>query len=145
MKRSTYLLFFLLVFGADSFAQTASALEKKVLDLSSRKFNWLIEKKYDSLESLLDDRLTYVHSSGWVQNKREVIDDLKTGKLNYVKVTIKEASARTYDKAAVVNGIATIDGLMEGKSFAVDLRYTEVYVQKGKNWLLVSRHANKMP
>jgi|SRR6185295_7186422 len=145
MNRSIFFLLFFLVFIPDTFAQSASAQEKKVLDLSSRKFNWLIEKKYDSLESFLDDRLTYVHSSGWVQNKREVIDDLKTGKLNYVKVTIKEATARIYEKTSIVNGIATIDGLMEGKSFVVDLRYTEVHVLKGKNWSLVSRHANKMP
>ena len=145
MNKNISLLLFFLVFGTDIIAQTASVQEKKVLDLSGRMFNWLIVKQYDSLELLLDDRVTYVHSSGWVQNKREVIDDLKTGKLNYVKVTIKEATARMYDKTAIVNGIATIDGLMEGKSFVVELRYTEVYASKGKNWLLVSRHANKMP
>ena len=145
MNKNISLLLFFLVLGSDILAQTASAQEKKILDLSGRKFNWLIVKQYDSLELLLDDRVTYVHSSGWVQNKREVIDDLKTGKLNYVKVTIKEATARMYDKTAIVNGIATIDGLMEGKSFVVELRYTEVYISKGKNWILVSRHANKMP
>ena len=143
MKRIFYLLLFLLVVGTDATAQTVQ--EKKVLDLSSRKFNWLIEKKYDSLESLMDERLMYVHSNGWVQNKKEVIDDLKTGKLNYVKVNIKDAAARIYDKTAVVTGTGTIDGLIEGKSFVLELRYTEVYVLKGKNWILVSRHANKMP
>ncbi|HRI78461.1 MAG TPA: nuclear transport factor 2 family protein [Cyclobacteriaceae bacterium] len=145
MNKTIFLLLFVLLISTCTAAQTPSPQEKKVLDLSVRKFNWLIGKQYDSLETLLDDHIMYVHSNGWVQNKREVIDDLKSGKLNYVKVNVKEATARIYDKAAIVNGTGTIDGMVEGKSFVLDLRYTEIYILKGKNWSFVSRHANKMP
>ncbi len=126
-------------------AQTPSRLEKQLVDLSSRKFIWLIEKRYDSLESLLDERVMYVHSNGWIQNKKELIDDLKSDKLNYLKVTVKESSSRLYDQTAIVNGLATFDVTIEGKPFAMDLRYTEVYIKKGNQWKLATRHANRMP
>ena len=143
-KRFTFLsVLFICAYGA--FAQTQSQLEKQIIDLSTRKFNWLIDKKYDSLESLLDDRLMYIHSNGWVQSKREVIDDLKTGKLNYVKVTLKESSVRIYGVTAIINGLGTFEGVTEGKTFAIELRFTEVYVKNGKVWMLASRHANRMP
>ena len=137
--------FLLLVVLAMRVSAQSSPQEKKVIDLSKRKFDWLIQKQYDSLNAILDDHLMYIHSNGWIQNKKEVVDDLKSGKLNYVKIAVKEVSARIYDKTAVVNGIATIDGVMEGKASSFELRYTEVYIQRGKNWILVSRHANKMP
>jgi hypothetical protein len=124
---------------------SVQAQEKKVLDLSRRKFTWLIEKKYDSLLSVLDDRLMYVHSSGWVQNHDEVINDLKSGKLVYKKITVKEAGVRIYSKSAIVNGLGTFEGATDGKDFSMDLRYTEVYIKKGTHWMLASRHANRMP
>ncbi len=126
-------------------AQIPSRLEKQLVDLSNRKFNWLIEKRYDSLESLLDERVMYVHSNGWIQNKKELIDDLKSGKLNYLKVTVKESSARRYGQTAIINGLATFEGATEGKPFAMDLRYTEVYIKNGNQWKLATRHANRMP
>ena len=107
MRRQFAFLAVVFIFMNGAYAQTQTQLEKQLISLSNRKFNWLIEKKYDSLESLLDDRVAYVHSSGWVQNKREVIDDLKTGKLNYINVTVKESAVRIYGTAAIVNGIGT--------------------------------------
>lgn len=126
-------------------AQSTSRQEQFILDLSKIKFDWLVGKNYDSLTVLLDDKVQYIHSSGWVQNKREVLDDLRSGKLTYQKVIIKESTARLYNTTAIVTGVGTIDGVTEGKAFSVDLRYTEVYVKSENRWKLASRHANKMP
>jgi len=115
------------------------------LDLSKKKFDWLINKQYDSLGVVLDDKVQYIHSNGWVQNKQEVINDMKTGRLNYQKITVKESGVRIYDKAAIVNGLGTFEGVGNGNAFAMDLRYTEVYTWAGNRWKLASRHANKMP
>ena len=127
--------------------------EQRVLDLSRKKFDWLIQRNYDSLNNFLDDNILYIHSNGWVQAKMEIIEDLKSGKLNYQKVIIKESKVRLYPSsgtsstAAVVTGLGTFEGITEGKPFAMDLRYTEVYVLSGMpiRWRLVSRHANRMP
>ncbi len=130
---------------ANAFAQVPSRQEQSVLDLSRRKFDWLIEKNYDSLKTLLDDKTQYIHSTGWIQSKNEVLDDLKSGKLTYKSVIVKEANARGYGTTSIVTGLATIEGVTDSKPFSLDLRYTEVYVKSGNHWKLVSRHANKMP
>lgn len=70
--------------------------EAEVSALSKRKFNWLIRKDYDSIRIMVDDRVQYIHSNGWVENKTELIEDLKGGKLNYQKVTVKESSVRIF-------------------------------------------------
>ena len=59
--------------GFSSFSQTKE--EKEILDLSTRKFRWMVEAKLDSLDWLLDERLSYIHSSGWTQTKKEFLED----------------------------------------------------------------------
>lgn len=82
--------------------------------------------KYDSLESVLDDRLLFVHSNGWTENKQELIQDIKSGKLRYVNIDITESTARLYTNTAIVTG--------KGK-----------YIVNNGKWLLTSRHANRLP
>lgn len=141
------LLFLFLFAAANSHAQKTkeeSATEKFVLKLHEAKFRWMVQKKLDSLNSILDDRIQYVHSNGWVQNKKEVIDDIRSGKLTMNNVTVTEASARVYKGFVIVNGKGTFNVLMEGKPVDIYLLYTEVYAKRQNGWLLVSRHANKL-
>ena len=125
------------------FAQ--SKTEQYVLNLSKRKFDWLIQKQRDSLDLVLDDRLMYIHSNGWSQSKQEVFDDMQSGKLIYKQIELKETQVRVYQNTAVVTGTGRFIGSREENEFDLPLAYTEVYVKKGKRWLLVSRHANRLP
>lgn len=143
--RMRVLLIILSMLTCSGFAQTLSRQEQFILDLSKKKFDWLIQKQYDSLENVLDDKIQYIHSSGWVQYKKEVIEDTKSGKLNYQKAMVKESAVRLYCTTAIVTGLGTFEGITEGKPFTLELRYTEVYIKAGKRWMLASRHANRMP
>ena len=71
--------------GVAAWAQIPSLEEQFIFDLSKKKFDWLIRKDYDSLSFLLDDKIQYIHSNGWIQNKHEILDDLRTGKQYYFK------------------------------------------------------------
>ncbi|HWA33456.1 MAG TPA: nuclear transport factor 2 family protein [Cyclobacteriaceae bacterium] len=140
--RLTVLILFIVI-GGNSVAQ--SRLEQAVLDLSKRKFDWLINKQYDSLNALLDDKLEYVHSNGWVQTKADVINDTRSGSMVYQSVDIKEANARAYNNdAVIVTGTGTFSGI-HGQPFTILLHYTEVYIKLGNRWKLASRHSNRMP
>ncbi len=140
------LLIILLIVGTQAFSQSAEAEEaEKVNQLHKKKFEWLINKKYDSLNWLLDEQVKYIHSNGWIQTKQDIINDLKSGKLNYTSVMVEESTVSYYDKSAVVTGKGMFKGLMTDKSeFAIHLLYTEVYVKQKKQWKLVSRQATKI-
>ena len=119
--------------------------EQYILDLSKRKFEWTVSKNIDSLRAVLDERVIYVHSNGWAQTKQEVLDDFNSNKLAYQNIVVSEASVRLYDNTAIVNGKGKFSGLVNKTPFTLDLLYTEVYILKGKRWLLASRHANRLP
>ena len=142
-KFVSVILLVVAVLVSDSVCAQSKA-EQYVLNLSKRKFDWLIQKQRDSLDLLLDDRLMYIHSNGWSQSKQEVFADMQSGKLIYKQIELKETHVRLYENAAVVTGTGRFMGSREGNEFDLTLSYTEVYVKKGSNWLLVSRHANRL-
>lgn len=136
------LFFVLLILSTYSFAQSKE--EQEVLDLSARKFVWMQNKQLDSLEAILDDRLMYIHSNGWVETKSEVIDDLKNGKLTYEQVKLTESRVRLWDDTAIVTGKGIFNVVLDGKPLEFNLGFSEVYILQYGKWKLVSRHANRM-
>ena len=145
MKQFLLLLF--AVAAVNSFAQKTkeeSATEKFVLKLHENKFRWMVSKQLDSLNAILDERVQYVHSNGWTENKREIIEDIRNGKLTMKSVKVTEASARVYKGFVIVNGKGVFNVVMDGNPIDISLLYTEVYAKRQNGWLLVSRHANRM-
>lgn len=136
------LLVIAILVSGSVFAQ--SKAEQDVLNLSKRKFVWLIEKQRDSLDLLLDERLMYIHSNGWSQSKKEVFDDMQSGELIYKQIDVEATQVRLYGNTAIVTGTGRFQGSREDKEFDLPLSYTEVYVKQGKRWLLATRHANRM-
>ena len=141
--RTIALIFIILC--SDQIVSAQTKQELAVLNLSKKKFEWLIRKQADSLKQVLDDRLMFVHSSGWSQTKQEVLDDMTSGSLVYTSVDVKEAAVRLYDKSAIVVGKGRFSGNREGNGYDIELCYTEVYVWENKGWRLASRHANRLP
>lgn len=136
-----YLTFFI------SWSGFGQADESKIVDqLHRKKFEWLTTKNYDSLNWILDDQVKYIHSNGWIQSKKDVIDDIKSGKLVYTSITVSEASVTQHGpKASIITGKGLFVGLMPDKSeFKINLLYTEVYVKYKKQWKLVSRQATRI-
>ncbi|MBX2895952.1 MAG: nuclear transport factor 2 family protein [Cyclobacteriaceae bacterium] len=128
--------------GFVSFGQKNETI---VDQLHRKKFTWLIQKKLDSLNWLMHDQAHYIHSNGWVQTKKEVVDDLVSDKLNYTSIEVVESSVTVHQNTAVVSGKGYFRGLMPDKSeFNLSLFYTEVYVRVGKEWKLLNRLATKI-
>ncbi|HMV09088.1 MAG TPA: nuclear transport factor 2 family protein [Cyclobacteriaceae bacterium] len=140
--RKTLLIIFLGMTSLVAMSQTAQ--EQRIIDLSKKKFQWMIAMNFDSLESVLDDRMVFIHSNGWPETKTEFINDIKSGKLRYKSIEVVEASARMYQGSAVIIGRGKFKVALDGKDLDLELKYTEFYIQKNGKWLLASRHANRL-
>jgi predicted HAD superfamily phosphohydrolase YqeG len=144
MKKLVWIVF-LILNTCCTYAQIdESTKEKTILQLHEVKFEWLVKKQYDSLQSVLDERLVYIHSNGWTESKDDIIADLKSGKLNYLGVKVTESKARIFKGTGIVTGKGIFNVVMDGKPVELQLMYTEVYQEKNKGWKLISRHANKI-
>ena len=112
--------------------------------MHKKKFDWLISKQYDSLSALFNDNIEYIHSNGWIENKTEIIADLKSGKLNYKRVDVSEAKVRLSKNVAILTGKGVFFITMDNKDLEIKLLYSEVYIKEKGKWLLTHRHANKL-
>ena len=113
-------------------------------DVHLAKFRWMELQQLDSLSAFLHPDLKYIHSNGWIESKDDVLKDLQSGKLVYLKVQVQEAQVRQIAQTAIVTGKGNFKVVMDGKSLDINLLYTEVYVKQKKQWLLISRHANRL-
>lgn len=140
--RKIILVFSFVIVCLSAYAQAKQ--EQAILDLSKKKFQWMITLNYDSLEPVLDDRMMFIHSNGWGETKTEFIQDIKSGKLRYNSINVLEASVRLYANSAVIIGRGKFNVKLDGKDLEFDLKYTEFYIQRNGKWLLASRHANRL-
>ncbi len=141
MKNLTIIVFLI----SATYCSGQSLAAEQVHQLHKKKFLWMTNKNYDSLNWVTDEALKFIHSNGWTQTKHDLIEDLKSDKLNYTSIDVQESAVSIFNnQTAVVIGKGTFKGLMPDKSeFNVALIYTEVYIKSKKQWKLVSRHACK--
>jgi hypothetical protein len=105
----------------------------------------LINKDEKTLVQLLHADVSYGHSNGWVQNKNDIINDLKTGKLVYNK--IENTSVMI---AAISNDWATVrvntnaEGSINGTAFQLKLHVLQVWMKSMSGWQLWARQSTKL-
>ncbi len=134
----------ILIFVLTTFVALAQTEAAKVDALHKQKFAWLMTNNIDSINYLLGDKVSYVHSNGWIQNREEVLNDMKSGKLQYKSIVVEESSVNLIDQTAIVTGKGTFVGKVNTTDFSLKLLYTEVYVKVNNHWKLISRHSCKL-
>ncbi|CCH52701.1 hypothetical protein BN8_01719 [Fibrisoma limi BUZ 3] len=119
-------------------AYAQSPAEKDVMETEKRRFNALVSKDYTVLNQTLSDDLVYTHSNGLVDDKQSFIQSIKDGKLAYSAIDPQEQKVRLYGNTAIVNGVCQVKAVSNGETLSSRLRYTDVYVKKGKQWQLAT-------
>lgn len=94
-----------------------------------------------SINQQTDKMLSYGHSNGWVETKADMIKNLETGYMNYN--SIKEDSIQVMMNGTIANVrfVADINATLNGTIGNFHLKVLEVWVKKGKRWLLFARQA----
>jgi len=134
-KISSLLLLFSFVFAN---AQT----EEEKLTTALKEFHQsLVNKNTTSINQQTDKALSYGHSNGWVETKADVIKDLETGYLVYHSYKEDSLTITINETMANARFVADIKATMNGNDTNVHLKVLEVWVKKGKRWILFARQA----
>lgn len=102
----------------------------------------LVNKNTVSINQQTDKALSYGHSNGWVETKTDMIKNLETGYTKYF--SIQEDSLGVVINGNLANARFVGDytvSLNGGNSVTYHLKVLEVWVKKGKRWLLFARQA----
>lgn len=103
----------------------------------------LVQKDTAMLNVLLHDQLSYGHSNGWVESKKEVVQHLLNGKLSYHKIETKEISREQTGDLTIVRAESQISFKLDGKEGALKLHVLQVWTRVGNRWLLIARQSTK--
>ena len=106
----------------------------------------LINKDEKILNRLLNEEVSYGHSNGWVQNKTDIINDLKSGKLTYTKIENESVTIATINKQwATVRTNTNAEGKApNGNAFQLKLHVLEVWLKTKNGWELIARQGTKL-
>jgi hypothetical protein len=117
-------------------AAIESAFHRAILDADTKK-----------LELLVDESFIWTHRTGNQMTRRQLLDDLTSGKLKYAKLENSNVTINIYGETAVVRGTSTRQYAASPATAGVQtaawtLFYTLTFVNKDGAWKAVALHTS---
>ena len=103
----------------------------------------LVKKNTVSINQQTDKALSYGHSNGWVETKNDMIKNLETGYINYHSIKEDSLQVTVNGNMAHARFVGDYNATMNSNTNTFHLKVLEVWVKKGKRWLLFARQAVK--
>jgi len=146
MKTTIIGLLFLIMSAQLSFGQerglnpanrTFTAAEQEVINLSKDKWQWMADKKVDTLNNLFHEKAMFVHMGGsW--GKQQELNIIKSGGIWYKKADIHDVTVNIIDNTAILLNRITLLAEVGGNEVTNPFMVTEVYIKLKGQWKLGS-------
>ena len=111
--------------------------EQAILQLSKDKWQWMADKKIDSLSNLFDEKSVFVHMGGsW--GKDQELNTIKSGGIWYKKAEVYGASVNLIGNTAILLNDIDLLAVVGGNEVVNPFMVTEVYVLENGKWKMGS-------
>jgi hypothetical protein len=133
-------IFFALLFTFRLHAQTVDS--KKLIALEKRRFDAMKMRDTTQLSALLSDSLTYIHSSGVIDNKSSFLKDIASGRIVYLFILPEKVTAVIDGNYGWIYGRANIRFKLASMVGTIDqyVSFIEVYHLNRYQWQMVLCH-----
>ena len=112
---------------------TPTPAEQELIDLSKAKWQWMADKKVDTLSSFFDDKAMFVHLGGsW--GKTQELNTIKNGFIWYKKAYVYSASVNIFDNTAILLNDIDLVAVVGGNEVTNPFMVTEVYLRENGKW-----------
>lgn len=127
-----------------SFSFAQSKKEKAVADAVEKLRVAMIDANKTDLENSVTDQLSYGHSGGHIDDKKEFVEKIVSGKSDFVTLDLTEQTIAISGKTAIVRHILSAKTNDGGKPGEVHLRILMIWQKQKGGWKLLARQAVKM-
>lgn len=128
-----------------SFASIAQSKDQKAVANAVEKLRLaMISKDRTVLESLTADSLSYGHSGGKAESRTSFVENIASGKSDFVKIELSEQTVSVVNKNAIVRHTLHADTNDGGKPANIKLKVLLVWVKEKGEWKLLARQAVKL-
>lgn len=118
--------------------------QQRVADRVEQLRQAMINGDRTALENLVADKLSYGHSGGHIDDKKEFVEKLASGTSDFVTIDLTEQTISVSEKVATVRHILTAKTNDGGKPGDVHLRILLIWQKQKGNWKLLARQAVKI-
>ena len=132
------------VANAQNKVHCSTKTEKKLVDAIQQLTLAMIEADSVTLDKLCSDHLSYGHSGGTVEGKKDFIDKIISGRSDFVNIDITEQHVSISGKTAIVRHILNAKTNDKGVSGEVHLKVLLVWQKQNGHWKLLARQAVKL-
>jgi ketosteroid isomerase-like protein len=141
MKKNIILFVFLIL---TSFLSAQSNEEKAVADRVESLRQAMVSADGNSLDNLTAEKLSYGHSNGLIEDKKEYIRKITSGENDYLKLEHSKQSISISGKSAIVRLQFQAETIADGKPGSSKLHVLMVWQKQGREWKLLARQAIKI-
>lgn len=142
MKKISFVLLILL---ATTTLQAQAKAHTQVADANERLRKAMVDGNRQILESLAAKELSYGHSGGHIDDKKEFVEKIAGGQSDFLSIDLSEQTIMVSGKTAIVRHILSAKTHDRGKEPSdIRLRIILVWQKKGGTWKLLARQAVKM-
>ncbi|WP_268801092.1 nuclear transport factor 2 family protein [Pseudomonas huanghezhanensis] len=140
MTRVKLLVGFLCLFSGYVAAATA---EEDVAIAVDKLTQAMWHHDIPALEALTADNLTYGHSSGKIQTKKEFIADIDTGVSGFDDLKMLNQKITMSGDTALVRNHFSAQANNSGKKVPTEIENFQIWQKQNGHWLLIGRQAFK--
>ncbi|MGX0890305.1 ketosteroid isomerase-like protein [Pseudomonas sp. ADAK2 TE3594] len=143
MKRVKLLIGFLCLFSGYVAAAPSSG-EKDIADAVDHLTQAMLNKNIPQLQALTSENLTYGHSSGKIQDKKEFIADIETGKSAFKTLEMQNQTITVSGDVALVRHHFSAQAIKGTEIIPTEIENFQIWQKQKGKWLLVGRQAFRL-
>lgn len=123
---------------ADTFKKEPQSAEEIEIYRIWRKINdAMIAKDRRTLEELYADDRKFVHMSGKTQSKKEYLDEIMDGTLNYYHTNLHDIEIRVYGKEASLQAVSCFKANVYGMRGTFPMHTTGRFSKVDGRWICI--------
>lgn len=142
MKKIMTVFIALLIISINN-SNAQSKQEKAVGNAVEQLRKAMIDADKNALENLVTDDLSYGHSGGHIDDKKEFVEKIVSGKSDFVTIEFAEQTITVSGKTAIVRHKLNATTNDSGKPGEVHLLVLLVWQKQNGHWRLLARQAVK--
>lgn len=119
--------------------------EGDILQIEKRRAKAMVAADTATLDEIMHEELTYMHSTGGADTKASYIEGVGSGAFDYKKVDADDRTIKIHGDIAMVFYHMKADVVIRGNPRFLDNRVLSVYVREGGAWKLLAVQSGAIP
>jgi ketosteroid isomerase-like protein len=122
----------------------AAKIIEAIRELERERFRAMVDGDGASLDALLAENVSYVHTNGKRETKRQFIDGITAGRRRYRQIEVQSQEVLLAGReTCVVTGRALIEMEANNGALLFPIAYTAIHIQEDGQWRLIAWQATR--